>query len=127
MEALNLISYSIYTVFIVVITLLVAKILFKNSGNYMTEIFSGNHALAESTNQLFRLGFFLLALGTGFWYLEIPYLLETKVALFEKLSIKIGGFTLFLGVLLFFNLMLFFRGMKAKKQSQALAQQNQAR
>ncbi len=126
MEALNLITYSIYTVFIIVITLLVAKILFKNSGNYMTEIFSGNQALAESTNQLFRLGFFLLALGTGFWYLEVPNLIQTKVDLFEKLSIKIGGFTLFLGVLLFFNLMLFFRGMKAKKRSQALAQQNQA-
>jgi hypothetical protein len=36
--------------------------------------------------------------------------------LMEILSKKIGGFTIYLGVMLFFNLFLFFRGRKKSRQ-----------
>jgi F0F1-type ATP synthase assembly protein I len=37
----------------------------------------------------------------------------------EELSSKLGGFSIYLGITLFFNLFLFFRGKKKAKENQA--------
>ena len=115
----NLIGvYSIYLVFITASTIYVARTLFSNSKTFMHKIFNGREELANATNKLFETGFFLLAFGIGLWYLEINSYRQmlTGSDFFEILSVKTGGFTLFLGVLLFFNLYLFFRGMKHSRK-----------
>jgi hypothetical protein len=38
----------------------------------------------------------------------------------EVLSLKVGGFSIYLGLMLFFNLYLFFRGKRKSKENQAL-------
>ncbi|HEY8898522.1 MAG TPA: hypothetical protein VIM79_27025 [Niastella sp.] len=40
----------------------------------------------------------------------------------EILSTKIGGFSIYLGVMLFFNLYLFFRGRRISKQKARLSE-----
>ena len=88
----------------------------------MLDIFHGRAEIAIATNRLFEMGFYLLNLGFALLILKISYyhndLLETQ-QIIEILSAKVGGFSIYLGVMLFFNLFLFFRGKKKAKQSQA--------
>jgi F0F1-type ATP synthase assembly protein I len=51
----------------------------------------------------------------------------TGRSLLEILSAKIGGFAIYLGIMLFFNLYLFFRGRRISKQKgMALTNTNKA-
>lgn len=109
--------YSVYIVFITAATIYVARTLFSNSKTFMHTIFNGREELANATNKLFETGFFLLAFGLGLWFLETGRIITDKREFFEVLSVKTGSFTLFLGVLLFFNLYMFFRGMKHRRKS----------
>lgn len=109
--------YAIYLIFIAVATIYVARTLFTHSKVFMDTIFNGRTALATATNKLFETGFFLLAFGIGLWYTETYAAIDTYKQFFEILSVKTGAFTLFLGVMLMFNLYLFFRGMKYRKRT----------
>ncbi|HZV70367.1 MAG TPA: hypothetical protein VFG10_12515 [Saprospiraceae bacterium] len=109
--------YTIYLAFITAATIYVAHTLFSRSKTFMHTIFNGREELADATNKLFETGFFLFAFGLGLWYLQTDREVYTTREVFEILSLKTGGFTIFLGILLFFNLYLFFRGMKHRKRT----------
>lgn len=115
-------AYSIYLPIALFLTFYVARQLFKNGKVFMLDIFHGRAEIAIATNRLFEMGFYLLNLGFALLILKISYyhndLLETQ-QIIEILSAKVGGFSIYLGVMLFFNLFLFFRGKKKAKQSQA--------
>lgn len=115
---LTLLAYTIYVLFVTGLTLGVARILFRNSREFMRIIFNGRENLALATNQLFEVGFFLFGFGIGLLWLYIGYDIAGFKGVFEVLSQKVGSFTLFIGGLLFFNLYLFFRGMKYRKRSE---------
>ncbi|MEY4541573.1 MAG: hypothetical protein RLZZ306_3330 [Bacteroidota bacterium] len=66
METLTVITYVIYALFVAILTVFVAKILFKNSQIFMIKIFDNKEDLALATNRLFEVGFFFLALALGF-------------------------------------------------------------
>ena len=117
MEHLTVITYVIYALFVAILTVTVAKILFKNSQTFMIKIFDNKEDLALATNKLFEVGFFLFGFGIGLWYLTVDDNIANLKMLFEVLSVKIGAFTMFMGVLLFGNLYMFFRGLKARKIS----------
>ena len=85
----------------------------------MIKIFDNKEDLALATNKLFEVGFFLFGFGIGLWYLTVNDNIDSLKMLFEVLSVKIGAFTMFMGVLLFGNLYMFFRGLKARKISNA--------
>jgi hypothetical protein len=109
-------AYAIYLPVAVGLTYYVAYALFKNSIVYMNDIFEGRPDVAKATNNLFRIGFYLLNLGFALYILEM-YLREPTVQqLIEKLSYKIGGFSIYLGIMLFLNMFLFFRGKRIAKQ-----------
>jgi len=107
-------AYAIYIPITVGLTLYVARKLFKNGIVYMRDIFHGKEELAISTNRLFETGFYLLNIGFALWILEMNYLDSTRDTI-EALSQKVGGFSIYLGVVLFLNLFLFFRGKKAAR------------
>lgn len=116
--SLNFIAYLIYLPIVIILTWYVAHTLFKNSKVFMLDIFHGKTDIAGATNKLFETGFYLLNLGFAFWVMEISYGISTHRGMLEVLSAKIGGFCIYLGVMLFFNLYLFFRGRrKAKAKS----------
>ncbi len=119
METLTVTTYVIYALFVAILTVFVAKILFKNSQTFMIKIFNNQEDLALATNKLFEVGFFLFGFGIGLWYLTVDENIASLKVLFEVLSVKIGAFTMFMGVLLFGNLYMFFRGLKARKISNA--------
>lgn len=116
MENFNTTAYIIYLLVVLGLTVTVSQVLFKNSIEFMKSIFKDRDHLAIATNKLFQIGFFLLSLGLGLWYMTIYGDIDTTRFLLEELSTRIGFFTLFLGVLVFFNMYLFFRGMKVAKQ-----------
>ena len=84
----------------------------------MLDIFKGREEIAEATNKLFETGFYLLNIGFALMILEMQLGQDSYQELVEKLSYKIGGFSIYLGVMLFFNLYFFFRGKRKAKEAQ---------
>ena len=119
------IAYFIYLPIALLLTWFVAHTLFRNGLVFMRDIFFGREEIAKATNSLFKIGFYLLNLGFALFILRIYDALAGIQGTIEALSSKIGGFSIYLGVMLFFNLYLFFRGKKISKQKhdQQLAMQ----
>lgn len=113
-----LIGYAIYLPIALFLTYYVSKTLFKNSKIYMLDIFKGREEIANATNKLFETGFYLLNLGFALMILEMNIYDDTYQVLIEKLSYKIGGFSIYLGLMLFLNLYFFFRGKRKASQAQ---------
>ena len=109
-----LVGYFIYLPITIALTLFVSNILFKNGRLFMIDIFKGKQDIALATNKLFKVGFYLLNIGFALLIMEIQEygFNDTYQNLAEVLSSKIGGFTIYLGPMLFFNMFLFFRGRK---------------
>jgi predicted PurR-regulated permease PerM len=120
--SLNFIAYIIYLPIVIVLTWYVAHILFKNSKTFMEDIFHGKTDIAHSTNKLFETGFYLLNLGFALVIMEVSSEIDGNRDMLEILSTKIGGFSIYLGIMLFFNLYLFFRGRRISKQKARMAE-----
>ncbi|HEY5367592.1 MAG TPA: hypothetical protein VIJ75_01255 [Hanamia sp.] len=121
MKDLIVLAYTIYLPVVVLLTFYVANSLFKNSIVFMKDIFNGREEIAKATNTLFKIGFYLLNLGFGLFILRIANTLSNAQQTIEALSMKVGGFSIYLGVMLFFNMYLFFRGKKVAKQKRVVA------
>ena len=113
-----LIGYAIYLPIALFLTYYVSKTLFRNSKVFMLDIFKGREEIANATNKLFETGFYLLNLGFALRILEMNLYKNTYQSLIEELSYKIGGFSIYLGVMLFLNLYFFFRGKRKANQNQ---------
>lgn len=111
----NFTAYLIYLPVTITITWYVAHTLFKNSRVFMLDIFHGKEDIALATNRLFETGFYLLNLGFALLIMEIATEIFDSRSMLEILSTKIGGFCIYLGVMLFFNLYLFFRGRRVSR------------
>jgi hypothetical protein len=118
----NFSAYLIYLPVVIVLTWYVAHILFKNSIAFMLDIFHGRTDIALSTNKLFETGFYLLNLGFALWVMRIADTIFDGRTMFEILSAKIGSFSIYLGIMLFFNLYLFFRGRRISKEKARLSE-----
>ncbi|UUV22644.1 hypothetical protein [Paenimyroides aestuarii] len=112
-----LIGYAVYLPIALFLTYYVSKTLFKNSKIYMLDIFKGREEIAFATNKLFETGFYLLNIGFALMILQMNLYNDTYQLLVEKLSYKIGAFSIYLGVMLFINLYFFFRGKRKASQS----------
>ncbi len=109
-------AYCIYLPVALFLTWYVAVNLFKNSIVFMKDIFNGREEIALATNTLFRIGFYLLNIGFALYILKINIDLQNLQETIETLSYKVGGFSIYLGIMLFLNLYLFFRGKRVAKQ-----------
>lgn len=122
-NALMVKGYLIYLPIAILMTVLVARTLFKNSHIFMLDIFNGRQEIAMATNRLFEIGFYLMNIGAALLILKMNGIF-TPQDLIEALSHKLGGFSIYLGIMLFLNLYLFFRGKrKAKEKVQVKAQE----
>ncbi len=134
METKIVLTYLIYLPVALLLTLYVARTLFTNGRTFMLDIFKGKTDIADATNKLFEVGFYLLNVGFALLIMKIDQgeettfengqstisytqLLNTNQEVVEALASKLGGFAIYLGVMLFLNLFLFFRGRKKSHQS----------
>ena len=115
-----LIGYAVYLPIALFLTYYVSKTLFKNSKVYMLDIFKGREEIAFATNKLFETGFYLLNIGFALMILQINLYNDSYQLLIEKLSYKIGAFSIYLGLMLFINLYFFFRGKRKASQAQVV-------
>lgn len=112
------IAYFIYLPIAIGLTTFVAGILFKQGRIFLLDIFNQRETIADATNNLFKVGFYLLNIGFALLILKI----YTNESLFgakrmiETLSTKIGGFSIYLGISLFLMLFLFFRGKRVASE-----------
>jgi hypothetical protein len=100
-------TYVAYLAVSVCLTIWVAKTLHKNGRIFLVESFLGNEVLADSVNHLLVVGFYLI--NIGFVTLALKYgdrAADVQTAL-EILSTKVGFVLVVLGIMHFFNLMLF--------------------
>jgi len=114
--SLIVIGYLIYLPLAIFLIYWVSRVLFKNSMVFMLDIFRGREEIAAATNSLFKIGFYLLNFGVALYILKMNFI-PTSQDLIEALSIKIGGFSIHLGIMVFLNLYLFFRGKRKSKEN----------
>ncbi|MBC3759465.1 hypothetical protein H7U19_13680 [Hyunsoonleella sp. SJ7] len=118
-----IIGYLIYLPIVIALTIYVSKMLFKNGKLFMIDIFKGKEDIAMATNKLFEIGFYLINIGWAMLILKITYYGNNEMSyqyLIEILSKKIGGFSIYLGIMLFINLFFFFRGRRISRQSKRI-------
>ena len=112
------IAYLIYLPIAIGLTTFVARILFKQGRIFLLDIFNKRETIADATNNLFKVGFYLLNVGFALLILKIytgVHAFQTQ-RMIETLSTKIGGFSIYLGFSLFFMLFLFFRRKRIASQ-----------
>ena len=112
---LVLIAYAIYLPISTGLTTFVSQHLFKNSKIFMLDIFNQQQEIAMATNKLFKIGFYLVNIGFALKIIKIYSLTDYK-DLVETLSTKIGGFSVYLGVVMIAFIMIFLKGRKASKR-----------
>ena len=110
-------AYCVYLPITLLLTYFVARTLFSNGRVFMLDIFHQQEEIADSTNNLFKVGFYLINIGFALWFLKIStYQAKTLQGVFEVLSYKIGSFSIYLGIMLFLNLFMFFRGRRKSRE-----------
>jgi hypothetical protein len=113
------ITYGLYLVIAMPLTVWVARNLFRNGRIFLVDCFHGNEPLADSVNQLLVMGFYLVNFGFVALHLKLATIVEETQGIFEALSGKLGVVLLVLGVMHFFNLYVFTRMRKRATWDQA--------
>src|SRR5688572_32372731 len=99
------ITYLIYLLISVILTIWVARTLFKNGRVFLVDVFHGNESLADSVNHLLVVGFYLINFGYVSLALKLGYNVGSARDAIEALSWKVGLVLLVLGGMHFFNLL----------------------
>ncbi len=107
----NFSAYMIYLPIVITLTVFVTQFLFKNSKTFMIDIFHQKGDIAMATNSLFKIGFYLLNIGFALCIIEF-YEITTVESLVVDMSEKIGKFSIYLGIMMLLNLLLFLKGRK---------------
>ncbi|WP_312390754.1 hypothetical protein [Chryseobacterium sp.] len=107
----NFSAYMIYLPIVITLTVFVSQFLFKNSKTFMIDIFHQKEDIAMATNSLFKIGFYLLNIGFALCIIEF-YEIKTMESLVVDMSEKIGKFSIYLGIMMLLNLLLFLKGRK---------------
>lgn len=114
--SLVVISYLVYIVISIALTIWVARTLHRNGRVFLVEAFHGNESMADSVNHLLVVGFYLINVGyitLALKYGEKPLDVQGAV---EFLSTKIGLVLVVLGAMHFFNM---FNFDKLRRKSRA--------
>jgi hypothetical protein len=101
------ISYAVYLLVTLAVTVWTARTLHSNGRIFLVDAFHGNEALADSVNHLLVVGFYLINVGYVALALETQATVDSPRQAIELVSGKIGTVLLVLGIMHFFNLLVF--------------------
>ena len=104
-----LLLYTLYLLITVILTIWVARTLFRNGKVFLIDIFHGNQELAQAVNNLLLVGFYLVNLGYAIYTLRVEFTVSNPRELIEQLSLKTGAIILILGGMHFLNMIIFFK------------------
>ena len=115
------ITYIVYILLSLGITVWVAQTLFRNGRVFVIDAFGGNETMADAVNHLLLVGFYLVNIGFVSLYLSYGAKPTSLVDAIEYISIKIGVVLLVLGAMHFFNIFNFAK-MRSKNRSKHVTQ-----
>lgn len=101
---LNTTNYAIYIIISVFITVYVSRTLSKNGLAFLVAGFRGNVELANSTNHLLVVGFYLVNLGFVLLRMQTNVMIDSVEQLIVYQASGIGLVLLVLGLAHFFNM-----------------------
>ena len=116
------IAYGIYTTVSLALTFYIARTLYRHGGMFLEEVFDGDKDVANAVNHLLVVGFWLINFGYIALTLKVSGDLDTARQGFEALALKLGGVSLVLGAMHFFNLFVLTR----MKRNRRVAKQGPA-
>lgn len=114
-----ILTYVVYLLASIALTVWVAKVLFKNGRIFLVDIFHGNQELADSVNKLLVVGFYLVNIGYMSLALKEYGTIASMQTVVEVLSYKVGWIILILGGMHFLNLIIFFKLRNRAKRDRA--------
>ncbi|QEC75671.1 hypothetical protein [Mucilaginibacter ginsenosidivorax] len=114
-----ILTYVVYLLVSIALTVWVAKVLFKNGRIFLVDIFHGNNELADSVNKLLVVGFYLINIGYMSLALKETGTIANIQVVVEVLSYKLGWIILILGGMHFLNLVVFFKLRNRAKRDKA--------
>ena len=117
-----LITYLAYLIISVLLTIWVARTLFRNGKVFLFDIFHGNDQLATAVNNLLLTGFYLINIGYAVYTLKVFDNITRITEVLEILSIKIGSIILILGFMHFLNMFVFYKLRKRATQEKLYKQ-----
>lgn len=115
---LTVLSYLLYLLVAVPVTVWVARVLGQNGKLFLVDVFDGRTDLAEAVNRLLVVGFYLLNLGFVALYLRVDSEILSGREVLESLSVKLGVVLLVLGVVHLLNVWVFNRIRRRSRQDQ---------
>ena len=83
---LILMGYFFYLPIVIILTISVARTLFKSGKYFMLDIFHGKEEIADATNRIFEVGFYLLNIGFALFIIKLTFITNTQ-SLVEALSV----------------------------------------
>ncbi len=105
-------SYLLYLLIAVPLTLWVARTLHANGRVFLVEAFEGKEGFADSINHLLVVGFYLINVGFVLLYLKHEERPEGMGEVIETVATRVGLVMLVLGGMHFLNLYIFNRMRK---------------
>jgi hypothetical protein len=103
------ITYFLYIVISLAMTVWVGRVLFKNGRIFVIEAFGGHEGMGDSVNHLLITGFYLVNLGFVALFLSYGQSPTNGVEVIEFISTKIGVVLVVLAVMHYFNIFNFAR------------------
>jgi len=101
---LEIATYALYLSISLAVTIWVGTTLFRNGRIFLVDAFSGNGQMADSVNQLLRIGFYLLNIGFIGLFLNTGDTPDTAGQMIKQLSWQLGVVMLVIGVVHLFNM-----------------------
>ena len=94
----TVLTYLVYLVLSVGLTVWTARTLSRNGEIFLRDVFRGEERIAEATNRLLVVGFYLANLGFVALNLQVTASVRSTQEAIEALAPKLGGVALLLGI-----------------------------
>ena len=117
------ITYLIYTILSICLTVWVAQTLFSNGRIFVIEAFGGDQEMGDAVNKLLAVGFYLVNIGFVAFFLSFGTEPNSLIEAIEYISIKMGVVLFFLGGAHMFNVFNFSRMRRKAKARKPLEKQ----
>nr|WP_203591101.1 hypothetical protein [Streptomyces sp. SID13031] len=104
---MTVVTYLIYLLISVPLTIWVARTLSRNGRIFLVDVFHGNDDFADAVNRLLVVGFYLVNLGFVTLFLRTGSTVIDARGVIEQLSVKVGIVMVVLGVLHLSNVWIF--------------------
>ncbi len=100
-------TYLVYVGLSLILTVWVARVLFKHGRRFLVDAMGGDEGLGDSWNHLLVVGFYLINLGYIALNLKVQARVDNAQQAIEVLAQQMGLVLLAIGIMHFFNLYLF--------------------